>query len=268
MTSWMRQVFLMELRQLITYRADFWVNFFGQTFFSLTIAFYLWDSIFTYTQNDQMQGYTIQGMIFYYLIAPLIFRIQQGAGIGFFSREIYDGRLNKYLIYPIDATIYKFISYLAYSSFYLSQLFIILCLYQIFFLDETVFQFSWLGLLFFLVAMLLACAMFFLLFCLTELLAFWFDNVWSLGVILRFISSFLGGGLIPLAFFPAWSQQLLAMTPFPYMIDFPLSCLRGELSLAQFFENCALSIGWGLIFGFLTVILWKRGLYRYTGVGI
>jgi ABC-type uncharacterized transport system permease subunit len=90
---------------MITYRADFWVNFFGQTLFSLTIAYFLWKSIFTSSNVTQMNGYNIEGMIFYYLIVPLIFRIQQGQGIGFISREIYDGSLNKYLLLFITTII-------------------------------------------------------------------------------------------------------------------------------------------------------------------
>lgn len=258
----------MELRKLITYRADFWVNFFGQTIFSLTIAYFLWKSIFHYSGSETLQGYTLESMIFYYLVAPLIFRIQQGSGIGFASRDIYQGTLNKYLIYPVDFYSFKFSTYIAHSVFYVLQLFFILILYNSFFYDPKIFQFSFSGIIMFMIAMSLACTMFYFLFTLTEFLAFWFDNVWSLGVILRFGTSFLGGAVIPLKFFPEILQQFLAFTPFPYLIDFPVFSLRNEILWPDFLSRCGISIAWTLAFALVSKFIWNKGQYKYTGVGI
>ncbi len=268
MKNWSVQVFFMELRQLITYRADFWINFFGQTFISLTIAYFLWDSIFLSAQTKVMNGFTIQGMIFYYLCVPLIFRVQQGQGIGFISREIYDGGLNKYLLYPIDIFKYKTATYLANATFFLLQLFFLILVYNIFFYDPNVYSFSLLAGIKFLILLVIASLSFFYLFLCCELMAFWFDNIWSLGVILRFITSFFGGALIPLAFFPNWAQEILRLTPFPYLIDFPMKALLNQLDTHQFLINTTISIIWMIMFRFLALSIWKRGQYAYTGVGI
>ena len=268
MRGWTSQVFFMELRKLITYRADFWVNFFGQTFFSLIIAYFLWESIFYYSGKEVMNGYTIQGMIFYYLIVPLIFRIQQGQGIGFISREIYDGSLNKYLLYPIGIFKYKAATYLANSGFYLLQLFLILIVYQVFFGSKEVFQFDFFYFILFVLVTIVSSLSFYYSFCSVEFLAFWFDNVWSLGVILRFGTSFLGGALIPLTFFPNWAQTLLAYTPFPYLITFPMETLTGKLSYEEFLTQFSISICWLVVFFFIAKFIWNRGKYKYSGVGI
>lgn len=268
MTKVYRQVFLMELRNLLTYRADFWVNFVGQTFFSLIVAYYLWLSVFEYTDSQIMQGYTLQGIIFYYLMAPLISRIQQGQGIGFAAREIYDGQLNKYLLYPVNYYGYKFAGYFAYSCFYTGQLFLILVLYNLFFYDPTVYEFSFLGIVLFLIAMTQACLLYFFLFSLSEFLAFWFDNTWSLGVILRYGTSVLGGGLIPLKFFPEWGLDLLEYTPFPYLIDYPIQALTLDASLLTLAKSFSISCVWTLIFALASFKLWERGQYKYSGIGI
>lgn len=268
MRSWIFQVFLMELRKLITYRADFWVNFFGQTLFSLTIAYFLWSSVFESSNSTIMNGFTIQGMIFYYLIVPLIFRIQQGQGIGFVSREIYDGSLNKYLLYPINLFKYKIATYYAHAAFYLLQLLLILVVYNLIFYDPSIYQFSVVNFLAFLLIVSIAVLSFFYLFTLCEFTAFWFDNIWSLGVILRFTTSFLGGALIPLAFFPTWAQEALKYTPFPYLIDFPMKALTGNLILNEFIFNLSISIFWLLVFRYISILIWNRGKYAYSGVGI
>ncbi len=258
----------MELRKLITYRADFWVNFFGQTLFSLTIAYFLWTSVFESSQSTIMNGFTIQGMIFYYLIVPLIFRIQQGQGIGFISREIYDGSLNKYLLYPINLFRFKNATYFAHSAFYLLQLFLILVIYNFFFYNPEIYHFSFFNIVIFIVIMTIAALSFFYLFSICEFTAFWFDNIWSLGVILRFMTSFLGGALIPLNFFPQWSQEVLKFTPFPYLIDFPMKALLGTLSPTQLIFNFCISIFWLFFFKFLSQRVWEKGKFVYSGVGI
>ncbi|MBD65804.1 MAG: hypothetical protein CME62_11395 [Halobacteriovoraceae bacterium] len=267
-SKWIGQVFFMELRKLITYRADFWVNFFGLTFFSLTLAYFLWESIFSYTDQNEMSGFTLNQMIFYYLVTPLVFRIQQGQNIGFLSREIYDGTLNKYLLYPIDVYKYKLATYLAHSTFFTLQLIFIVFCYHLFMGENSVYSFELFPFLGFLISLIIASMTFFYMFTLAELLAFWFDNIWSLGVMLRFSSSFFGGALIPLAFFPQWAQEFLNFTPFPYLISFPYETLIGELSLSQFCLQCLISLVWLLMFRQVSLLIWRKGQYQYTGVGI
>ena len=268
MIGWRSQVYLTELRNLITYRADFWVNFFGQTFFSLIIAYYLWNSIFSYAGQDVIQGYSIQSMIFYYLTVPLIFRIQQGQGIGFLSREIYDGTLNKYILYPLEVYHYKLTTYLAHASFYLVQLLLIISVYNFFYYDPLIYTFSVINTLAFLMAMIVSSITFFYLFTLCEVLAFWFDNICSLGVILRFGTSFFGGALIPLSFFPEDMRYILSFTPFPYLIDFPMKSLLGTTTVSTYFITLSISITWLFFFRYLSITLWNKGQLKYTGVGI
>jgi ABC-2 type transport system permease protein len=262
------KVFSLEMRRLITYRSDFWVNFFGQIFFSLVVAYFLWSSIFQSSQTETINGYTIQSMIFYYLVAPLIFRIQQGTGIGFISREIYDGGLNKYLIYPLNYYQYKLATYLANSIFIFFQLIILVIVYNLFFYDPTIYSFDILNTIGFMVIILISSISFFYLFSIFEFMAFWFDNIWSLAVILRFLTSFLGGVLIPLKLFPIWAQTVLYYTPFPYFIDFPMNTFLGNITLSDYLSNLLILLIWLFIFRFLSILTWNKGNYSYTGIGI
>jgi ABC-2 type transport system permease protein len=183
---WFLSVFTLELRQVINYRADFWVNFIGSTGISFIIAYFLWKAIFISLEVSTLNGFTMDDMIFYYLMAPQILRIQQGSGIGNISREIYDGSLNKYLLYPIDVFHYKICVYIAHTSFYLLQLGLILIGYKLYLGLETPLPFSFADLLLFIVAIYFCALLYFSMSTLSELTAFWADNIWSLGVIIRF----------------------------------------------------------------------------------
>lgn len=268
MPAWLSSVFGMELRRILTYRTDFWVNFFGQTFFAIIIAYYLWSSVFQGLGVEQLNGFSMQKIIIYYLLVPLVFRIQQGQSIGSISREIYEGSLNKFLLYPINFFSYKVITHLANASFYIIQIAVITLVYRFFFDTEGILEINAFKVFAFICAMVLVSICYFFLNSLSELVAFWADYIWSLGVIVRFLVSFLGGALIPLSFFPEWSQALLSYTPFPYMINFPMTILLEGVSLALFGKNMLILALWTLLFYIGAKFIWKRGLHSYTGVGI
>ena len=266
--KWPLLVYAMELRKIITYRADFWVNFFGQTFFSIIISYFLWKSIFETKQTDVLNGFTLNKIVLYYLIVPIVFRIQQGQMIGFISREIYEGTLSKYLIYPIDFFLYKIVTFFSHSTFFFLQLCLLIFVYQLFFADPTIYQFNTLNFFLFLCLLSLSSLCYFALNSITEFIAFWADNIWSLGAITRFFTRFLGGVLIPLSFFPHWALTILDYTPFPYIVHFPMSVFFGEYELMDFIKNCFILMLWTIVFFTISRILWKKGLYSYHGVGI
>ena len=266
--SWLRSIFTMELRQILTYRADFWVNFVGNASITFILAYFLWAAIFEANQAQTLNGYNMQDIVLYYLIVPQLFRIQQGSGIGSISREIYEGTLNKYLLYPINYYALKIIIYFAHTTFYILQLFLIMFLYWIFTGQEGVLSFSATQLFLFLISLYFVSLLYFAMSSISELIAFWADNIWSLGVIIRFLTSFLGGALIPLSFFPDWAQSILYKTPFPYLISFPYETLTKPLDISTYIGNMIILVAWISLFMFLSYFVWNKGKYKYTGVGI
>lgn len=266
--AWLRSIFTMELRQIITYRADFWVNFVGNASITFILAYFLWAGIFEANQAESMNGFTMKDIILYYLIVPQLMRIQQGSGIGNISREIYDGGLTKYLLYPVNYYVHKIIVYFAHTTFYILQLFLIIFLYWTFTGEEGVLQFSALQFFLFLLSLYFIALLYFSMSSISEFIAFWADNIWSLGVIIRFVVSFLGGALIPLTFFPQWAQAILYKTPFPYLITFPFDVLTKPLIIEKYFENLIIITFWTAIFMTMSYFVWNKGKYKYSGVGI
>ena len=101
-----------------------------------------------------------------------------------------------------------------------------------------------------------------------QLVAFWADNCWSLLVAHRIIASLLGGLLLPLSLFPAWSQSALAALPFKYMFAVPVDVLLGRVSPAEYVVGIAVAIAWCGIFAGISAAVWRRGTLQYTGVGM
>ena len=264
--NWRSSVFSLELRKILAFRSEFWVTFLGQTLIQLVIARALWQSVFEATGTEAMQGFNLETMTLYYLIVPIGSRILTGENVGFISREIYDGTFSRYLIYPLSFFQYKSITYLTYSLFYSLQLGILFHLYHVIFklpLPPTA-NFI-LGMGFFLLGSVVYCFMAMFL----ELISLWAENIWSLLVMLRFFTSFFGGGFIPLSFFPEWGQEIVKWTPFPYLISLPTRTIMGLVSDPQeYITAFFILLLWILIFFGAVKLLWQRGQKSFTGVGI
>lgn len=265
---WPLSVYANEIRKILSYRIEFWINFLGQTLVSVTIAYFLWDAIYQENNTNILNGFTFERMMLYYLIVPLVFRTIQGENIGFMSHDIYQGGLNKYLIYPISFLIYKKITYFAYSTFYILQMLLMILISFFIFESEVLSFISFQNIFFCLLAMLFSTAVFFALSSILEMISFWADNVWSLGVLLRVCVSAFGGAMIPLSFFPDWAQVILNYTPFPYMVSFPMQAFFGELSLHAYFFQCAVLLLWYIFFMFINRLVWKKAIFQYNGIGI
>jgi ABC-2 type transport system permease protein len=263
---WWHSVFSMELRKILAYRSDFWITFLGQTFIQLLIARALWKSVFEARGASSMEGFTLDMMTLYYLIVPIGTRMLTGENIGFLSREIYEGTFTRYLIYPLSVFQYKSITYLTNSLFYGVQLMILYMLYHVFYLGGSLGNLPdlILGVGLFLVASMAYLMMAMLI----ELLALWADNIWSLMVMLRFFTTFFGGGFIPLDFFPSWAANILRWTPFPYLVSLPVRTTMGMSSLDDIANGFFILLSWCLIFMMGVKFIWSKGQKKYTGVGI
>lgn len=99
------------------------------------------------------------------------------------------------------------------------------------------------------------------------LLAFWTENTTSFQEVVWLIYAALGGMLAPLTFLPDWAQTVARWTPFPYMLGLPAQLLTGKATPDQALHGAAILAGWLVLFWFVRLWVWRRGLSRYGAVG-
>jgi ABC-2 type transport system permease protein len=267
MRRWPLQLFSLELRKALSYRADFWVQFLGSLVAEITIAYFLWRSIFAFESSERIGGFSFPAMMSYYVLMPLVGRIVRGTDIGTISPEIYDGSLTRYLVFPVPFFGYKYVSYLAQSAIACVQLIVVLLLVKGASLWVPL-PAGWGTLAAGVVAALAGSFLYFAVTATIEMVAFWNDSVWSLLVMLRFCVVFLGGGLLPLSLFPGWAQACLHVLPFRLMLSFPVLMLMGRIGWSEYLAGLAGCLLWGLFFLGCARALWNRGSFVYAGVGI
>lgn len=260
-------VFAQEMRRILAYRADFWIQFAGGLLAQFAVAWFLWKAVFTYQNTNEIGEYTFSSMMLYYLLVPIIGRAVRGSEMGGISHEIYEGTLNRYIIYPVSFFAFKLTAHLAHTLLFLCQGALALAVF-LFITGGSGSSMSLQQIMMALIATLTGATLHFIMVSTIELIAFWADNVWSLVVIVRFTTGLLGGGMIPLTLFPEWMQPVLYKLPFAYFMNVPVRCLMGDMTVVELAGGLGWASAWILCCSMLYRFFWNRGKYRYAGVGI
>ena len=265
-SHWSLAVFGVELRKVVAYRADFWINFLGNFSTEFVVAFFLWRAIFA-SGVQQIGGMTFEQMMLFYLMSPLLSNIMRGPEMHFISKEIYDGSLSRYIVYPVPFLRFKYVSHFCHGLIACLQGAALVGLYLAFFEVPADVNFSPLTFAAAVGTAMIAGVLYFAIAACLEMVAFWAENVWSLMVMLKFFILLMGGGMLPLAIYPAWAQNALSWTPFPWLIHFPIQVALGRVTGEQWVHGVGLLVFWTTCFSLVANWLWRRGSRESTGVG-
>ncbi len=266
--NWALRVLSTELRKILAYRADFWVNFVGQVAVQLFIAHALWAAILQARGVESLNGMNLHQLTLYYLLAPTALKALQGENIGFFSKDIYEGGLNRFLVWPLPPVGYKLLTYMAHSVFFLVQMGLLFLAARLFWDTAPFLWQDGLRLVMGLVWLAVGCLAFFCLLGLCEMCSFWAENIWTLGVMLRFVAGFLGGTFVPLAMFPEQVRAILDWLPFACMLGSPVNFILGHAGPWESLRSFMILLAWLPLLWAAVGWVWRRGSLRYTGVGM
>ncbi|MBN8550405.1 MAG: ABC-2 family transporter protein [Deltaproteobacteria bacterium] len=263
---WIPHLFSIEIRRVLSYRVDFWLNLFCSLFAKVGLAYFVWKEIFHVRGVDVIAGYDFHAMMMYYVVSAFIYEVNS-VDLGFFSRDIYDGTLTRYLIFPLPFFGYKYVTCLSRAAVLFVQVGVALALFYFTIGIPEGLHISASSIVLGTAATLLAGYLMFVVLACLDLTAFWADKVWSLGVIMQLTTQFLGGVYLPIQTFPEWAQSLVTTLPFFYIIAFPVRTLFGELSSQSLMYGFILAALWAMVFTLLARVIWRRGMLRYSGVG-
>jgi ABC-2 type transport system permease protein len=263
------QVFGVQARKLMSYRADFWTSALAVFVVELALAYFLWTAVFRETGREEIGGFSLPAMIVYYVAAILLGKLVKGNERDrTISDDIYEGGLTRYLLYPSSYFGFKYAEHLGTLVPALVELVLFgaVALAALSIPPDVHITPATIA--------MAACSvavsnlLHFLMLFPIRAVAFWADNVWSLDVMYRFVSQMLGGLLLPLSLFPAWSQPALNVLPFKYLYYFPATTLLGQVAPAEWARGIAVSLAWCAAVSLVARIVWRRGTFQYTGVGI
>ena len=260
-------VFRISFAQEFAYKMNF-IMWRIRNVLQIFFVFFLWDVIFS-DPNRQLFGYTREKILTYVFGLLIVKAFVLSARAQDVAGEISDGSISMYLIKPINY--FKYWLTRDISSKVLNLLFAIFEIILLFFILKPPFflQTNIQMLFLFFTSIVVAMFIYFVILFIVSMIPFWKPEVsWGGHFLITFVFvQFLSGALFPLDILPQTLQKIINLTPFPYLIFFPLKIYLGELSGIIIAKGLAISIIWAFILYYLMNKMWSKGLKVYESHG-
>jgi len=201
----------------------------------------------------------------YYLLLVLANQITYSQTNWTLGDIIRSGGLNAWLVRPLPAIYQVLSSEIAGKVVYM--VFVIPMSLLLALLLQPHVEASFMQVLLFIPALLMAWALRFLWGFWLASLAFWASRSDSLLALQDSLVFLLSGIVAPVAMLPPFLQAVAKVLPFRYMVGFPVEILTQPMSATDTLTGFALQAAWLSVASLLAVLLWKTGVRRYAAIG-
>ena len=246
----------MSLQSQMYYRTSFFLNLLSPMVL-LAGQYLLWHALYQQQPDHIISGMDAAQMYSYLLIAFTLNHIMGWSSENALSKEIKSGTVVKRCIRPVS---FLSQSVAEMTGTLLPQLALNLIIASAGFLlfGRYLLVPSLKNIVLFLPCMVGALLLRILLIELCSLLCFYTTGYLGISWTRNAIFEFFSGALIPIVMFPGWLKSMAYMTPFPYMIQIPISILLGQELNVPLFQVYAVQFFWVGIFLALHGLFYKN----------
>ena len=227
----------------------------------------VWAAIYAEPGKTVIGGYTLDGMLTYYLLAQIVFTVTMSFFEYQMIEEIRSGNLSISLTKPWGYVPQQIIGTIAWNGLQ-------------FFLGIAVFSLlAWFTGLHFGAELFFAQLPFFLLSLVIGLLfgsmlsiimgslAFWIAEPSALFGVKTVTFQFFSGVLLPLSIFPLWAQPMIQHSPFPVVAATPVRFLTTAMDISTALLTLGEQAAWTVLVACLTWAVWRAGIRRFESAG-
>ena len=193
---------------------------------SLVIYYFLWKSIFEYSGEAVIRGFTFQEMISYYALSVIIGVFTWSTVDNWIENDVRFGNLVTVLLKPVNFFYWYYFFEVGTHLFGLITELIPIFIISFLFFGVGIAAFS--NFVLFIISLLLAALLYFLISYIVGLTAFWFKRIFGIRRLKRVVVSFLSGAFIPLAFLPSSLEKVSRYLPFQYIRQEPIFIYLGK----------------------------------------
>jgi ABC-2 type transport system permease protein len=213
------------------------------------------------------RGYRFEDLVAYLIWSSILHKCLSDERTFDVAEQIFDGYITKFLVMPVSYFTLIWGRFVQLTLLQLASAVGFWCLGALLLPQHWPYPASPLALAQALTLLLLGGACYLLVHFILNCLAFWLDVVWSLLGMFRFVSAFVCGLIVPVALMPDAVGSAFRWL-FPYWTVFaPAELLLGRKGSDEFVLGAAvLAVSLALLQA-LALLVWKRGLLRYSGVG-
>lgn len=225
----------------------------------------VWTSIAN--SKGDVNGYTANDFITYYMTLLIVDQITSNIVIHSFGYKIQDGTLSGELIRPIHPMLTNaLVNNIAFKGLTIMGLIPIwIVLFFLFKPDYSNVALS--GILLAIPATILGFFIGYLLSATITALAFWTTRVYSIHEFYYALILLFSGQFVPLTLMPKLVQDIAQYLPFQLLIYFPVQLILGKLSSAQITQGFMMAGIWLVISLTLFTWVWRNGVKRFSAVG-
>lgn len=259
-------VFTTGLQNTFVYRWNFLLrSLFGLVPLAGTI--FIWRALFE-SRGEEIRGYDFGQIVYYFLVVLLVDNLVTPTDDEWqIAAEIRDGQINNFLSKPVDYLGYRASLFLSSRLLYTAVTLPPILAVFAWFHDFIVLPVDPLTWPLFLISLMMAAAIQFLLAYALAMLAFWILEISTIVFILYSFEYYLSGRLFPLNVMPDWLQGILRWLPFTYELYFPVAVVMEKVKGAELWSGLAIQAGWVVLSYLAARFMWRRGLRRYESVG-
>lgn len=230
------------------------------------VLFFVWKALFQ--QVDSINSYSLSEIVNYYLLVIIVERLSATHFEGWRSEEIRNGKIDYFLIRPfsyISEILSKDIGAKIVSILFSAPIIVTFYVVNITLYDIDQSYFTLENVVLFLLLMLIAYALQFMIALWIVLLTFWFEGSSGLEHFKWIVLTLFSGAMIPIEFMPTWLANITNALPLKYVYAVPISILQNQTTLTSHdYLYISLVLAGMIIF---TKYLWKKAKYQYSSVG-
>ncbi|MBM3209099.1 hypothetical protein FJZ40_02300 [Candidatus Shapirobacteria bacterium] len=259
------QLSKLTLQEYFVYRLNFVLWRFRSFVFFLTLLFF-WLAI--YGDRTALLGYERAKMLAYVVGVAFLRSFVLGSRSADLAGQIRSGELTKILLCPIGMFSFWLTRDVVDKLLNLFFTFLEIGIAVYFLRIPFYFPQRTETYLFFALLLVLALFLYFFVSFFLSAFAFWTEEIWATRWLFGIIFlEFFAGAYFPIDVLPGWLQGMINLTPFPYLVFFPLKIWLEQLSAATAIKGILICGLWLIIFYRLANLLWQKGAKNYGAFG-
>ncbi len=255
-----------EFQANMAYRMNVIIRMFSYII-AVFIQISIWHALFNgaHETSTQMGTIDINEMVTYVVISTAISLFIRNEVILQMETKIKSGEIAMDLIKPTNLKLMIFSNSLGGSAFKLIFQFIPLIIVGYLFLNLTIPTPE--NVVLFIITLINAVIIYFLLTYIVGLLAFWYMAIWHLERFLGDLISLFAGAIVPLWFFPKVLLDISAVLPFHLIYFTPISIYLGKITVSDSIYLILQQFIWITVLILLEKVVWKNAVNKLVVQG-
>lgn len=224
----------------------------------------LWIAVARSTTRD----ISTSQMISYYYMAVIVNRLTQDWSIQLVPNAILKGEFYKYLLRPFNYLTEMLGVSLSTKFIRIIILIPILTTSGIALQDYLEYDFEFITLFYFTLAIIIGFTINFFLGNIVSLIAVYIKQIQGIKALYINSVSILSGQTVPILVFPLWALFIIEILPFRYVLSFPIEIIIGSIHQIDIHRGFAIAFIWLIVLIVLYKLIYKISIKKYEAEGL